>query len=177
MPNGPTDVDDLLAQMFGMGGGMGGMGGMPGMGGPGGRPVPSRARKGQDDVQEYEISLEDLYKGKTVRFASTKKVVCGHCKGRGGKEGAKPKQCSSCGGQGGFPAVGTLSSHTNALAQGVKSALRQQGAFLTEALIECDNCQGSGKVFSDKDKCKKCKGKRTVSEKKPLELYIPPGSL
>jgi DnaJ homolog subfamily A member 2 len=40
----------------------------------------------------------------------------------------------------------------------------------------CDTCKGSGNVFKDKDKCKKCKGVKTVETKKVLELYIPRGS-
>lgn len=98
-PGGP-DLDDLLAQMFGMGGGMGGMGGgfggMPGGGGPG----QQQARKGRAEVQDYEVSLEELYKGKTTKFASTKNVICATCEGSGGKEGKKGKKCGSCDGKG-----------------------------------------------------------------------------
>jgi DnaJ family protein A protein 2 len=32
-------------------------------------------------------------------------------------------------------------------------------------------------MFKEKDRCKKCKGKRTVQEKKALEIYIPRGSM
>lgn len=84
--DGDVDLEDLLSQMFmgGMGGGgfpgMGGMGGMPGMGGPGGRG-PRRKQRGKDMVQEYEVSLEELYKGKTVKLASTRNVLCSNCKG------------------------------------------------------------------------------------------------
>jgi DnaJ family protein A protein 2 len=150
---GGVDLDDILAQMFGMGGG----GGMPpGFGGPGG---PPRQRRGKDETQAYEVSLEELYKGKTVKFASTKNVICSHCKGSGGKDGAKPKQCSSCGGQ------------------GVKVGLRQVGpGLVTQERIVCDHCSGTGNVFKEKERCKKCKGKRTTSEKKALEIYIPRGA-
>lgn len=92
--NGPgpggVDLDDILAQMMG--------GGMPGFGASGGRP--SKPRRGADEEQTYPVTLEDLYKGKTVKFASTKNIICTHCKGSGGKEKAKPKQCASCGGRG-----------------------------------------------------------------------------
>lgn len=95
--NGPgsmgMDMDDLLAQMMG---GMGGMGGMP----PGFGGAPKRPRKGKDEEQTYTVTLEDLYKGKTTKFASTKNVICTHCKGTGGKAKAKSKQCSSCKGEG-----------------------------------------------------------------------------
>lgn len=94
--NGGPDLDDILAQMFGMGPGMGP--GMPGHGGP----RSSKPRKGRNEDQKYEVTLEDLYKGKTVKFASTKNVICDHCKGKGGKDKAKSKTCSVCGGQGKF---------------------------------------------------------------------------
>lgn len=90
-------MDDILAQMFGGMGGMGGMGDMPGFG-PGGRP--NKPRKSPNEETKYEVTLEDLYKGKTVKFASTKNVICGLCNGRGGKEKATAKECSSCEGRG-----------------------------------------------------------------------------
>jgi DnaJ family protein A protein 2 len=90
-----------MEQMFGMhmGGeefGFGGAG-FPGAGRPGKRRVP---RKGPDEDQPYEVTLEELYKGKTTKFSSTKKIVCSHCKGTGGKEKAKKATCSSCRGAG-----------------------------------------------------------------------------
>lgn len=96
------DLDDILAQMFGgMGGGMGGMPpGFEGMGGGGGFGGPRGPRKSKNEQQEYEVTLEELYKGKTTRFASTKNVICSHCSGSGGKEKAKAKQCGTCNGKG-----------------------------------------------------------------------------
>ena len=93
MGAGP-DLEDMLSQMFGMGGG----GMPPGFGGPG----PRRSKKGDDEEHPYQVSLEDLYKGKTTKFASTKNIICSHCKGTGGKEKAKAKQCISCQGKGTF---------------------------------------------------------------------------
>lgn len=89
--SGAPDLDDILSSMFGMGGGM------PGFGSG---AAPRRPRRSPNEEQKYEVTLEDLYKGKTVKFASTKNVICSLCKGSGGKEKAKPKQCSTCGGQG-----------------------------------------------------------------------------
>ena len=92
MGAGP-DLEEMLSQMFGMGGGM-----------PSGvrRPGSRTSRKGDDEEHSYNVTLEDLYKGKTTKFASTKNVICSHCKGSGGKERAKPKQCASCQGKGTF---------------------------------------------------------------------------
>lgn len=92
-----VDLDDILQQMFGMSMGGGGM--PPGFGGGQGSG-PRMRRKGKDEEQKYEVTLEELYKGKTTRFSSTKNVICSLCKGTGGKEKAKPKQCATCGGKG-----------------------------------------------------------------------------
>jgi DnaJ family protein A protein 2 len=42
---------------------------------------PGRRRKGQDSVIPYDVTLEDLYNGKTVKMNMEKEVVCGGCKG------------------------------------------------------------------------------------------------
>ena len=100
---GGVDLDDILQQMFGMGGGMP----PPGFGG--GAGGPRRPKKGRDEEQKYEVTLEELYKGKTTKFASTKNVICSHCKGTGGKDKAKAKQCAACQGKGGLTPVVTHS--------------------------------------------------------------------
>ncbi|OAL36081.1 hypothetical protein AYO20_04743 [Fonsecaea nubica] len=147
---GEVNMEDIL-NLFGMGGGIPGMG-MPGMGG-------RKMRRSPDENQKYEVTLEDLYKGKTVKFSSTKNVICSKCKGTGGAEKAQAKECSACKGQ------------------GVKQVLSQVGpGMLTQRMVECGACEGTGQVFNPKDKCKKCKGKRVTEEKKQLELYIPRGA-
>ncbi|KAI0166388.1 DnaJ domain-containing protein [Xylariaceae sp. FL1272] len=153
MGDGP-DINDILSQMFGMN-----VGGMPGMGGMGGGG-PRRPRRGPDEESKYSVSLEDLYKGKTVKFAANKSVICGTCKGSGGKDPkVKPPQCDRCKGA------------------GMVEILRQMGpGLMTRSAAPCDRCSGSGVLYKEKDRCKKCKGKRTVQETKPLEIYIPRGA-
>lgn len=149
MGGGP-DLDELFSSMFGMGG-MGGMGGA-------GRG-PRKARKSPSEQQKYEVTLEDLYKGKNVKFQSSKQILCPSCKGTGGKEKAKATKCSNCKGQ------------------GVRQALRQVGpGMLTQETVECSACAGQGSVFNPKDKCKKCKGASTIESKSQLEIYIPRGA-
>lgn len=72
-PGGPGGMspDDLFAHFFGAGG----------FGfefGPGG---PSRRRKGQNEVVPYDVTLEDLYNGKSVKLNMEKDVTCNVCKG------------------------------------------------------------------------------------------------
>ena len=47
---------------------------------------------------------------------------------------------------------------------------------MTQETQECSACGGAGSVYNPKDKCKKCKGKRTTEETKQLEIYIPRGA-
>ncbi|KAL2114207.1 hypothetical protein VUR80DRAFT_134 [Thermomyces stellatus] len=150
---GPNvDLEDILNQMFGFGFG-------PGGGGPG-RPGQRRQRRGPDEEQPYKITLEELYRGKTVKFSANKQVICGQCKGSGAKEKVKPQQCEQCKGQ------------------GMVEGLRQVGpGLLTREVLPCDHCKGSGNFVKEKDRCKKCKGKRTTQETKVLEIYIPRGSM
>ncbi len=93
--SGP-DLEDMLQQMFGMGGG-GAPPGFMNMGGSGG---PQKPRKGENEELPYQVTLEELYKGKTAKFSSKKNVICSHCKGSGGKDKAKSKHCASCQGRG-----------------------------------------------------------------------------
>ena len=151
------DLDDILAQMFGAGGGFEGMHGS--FGGAAGGPGGKRRGKGRNEAQQYEVTLEELYKGKTTRFASTKNVLCQTCHGSGGKEKAKPKPCDTCKGK------------------GMTTRLRPVGpGLVTQETVPCNTCSGRGSFYAEKDKCKKCKGARTVKQKKILELYIPRGS-
>lgn len=57
--------------------------------------------------------------------------------------------------------------------QGLKSV---GPGLVTQETVICRSCKGTGKIYRDKDRCKKCKGERVVEEKKVLEIYIPRGS-
>jgi DnaJ homolog subfamily A member 2 len=57
------------------------------------------------------------------------------------------------------------------------TGLRSVGpGLVTQVTQPCGSCSGAGKVYKDKDKCKRCKGARVVETRKLLELYIPRGS-
>lgn len=85
-----VDLEEVIHHMFNMRD-------MPaGFGNAGSR----KPRKGPDEEHPYQVTLEELYRGKIAKFSSKKNVICSHCKGTGGKEKAKPKQCASCKGQG-----------------------------------------------------------------------------
>ncbi|KAI0067380.1 DnaJ-domain-containing protein [Artomyces pyxidatus] len=160
---GPPDMDHVFAQFFGMdpggGGGMGG--GMPfgfDFGGGGGPGNFRKRTKGEDSVIPYEVSLEDLYNGKSVKMMMEKEIECGTCKGSGARGSGKPKKCAACEGKG-WTHVQTQ------IAPGRLGTTRAQ----------CGECHGAGEKLREKDRCKKCKGEKTVSEKTRQEIYVEKG--
>lgn len=48
--------------------------------------------------------------------------------------------------------------------------------MVTQEQVDCSTCAGRGSYFVDKDKCKRCKGARVISQRKMLELYVPRGA-
>ncbi|KAI8145445.1 hypothetical protein BJV82DRAFT_603684 [Fennellomyces sp. T-0311] len=143
---GGMDAEDLFSQLFG--------GGLFGGGGRSSRP--SGPRRGKDMMHHLKVSLEELYAGKTSKLALQKSVICSRCEGRGGKEGAM-QTCRSCNGN------------------GVRIMMRQMGPMVQQIQQPCTDCRGEGEVINDKDRCKQCMGKKIVSERKILEVFIDKG--
>lgn len=66
---------------------------------------------------------------------------------------------------------------TNMLGEGSKTGLRSVGpGLVAQETVVCDSCKGTGSIFKEKDRCKKCKGNKVTEERKVLEIYIPRGS-
>lgn len=95
-------------------------------------PPPPKAR---DQVVDFEVSLNDLYLGKSVHFAIEKDVICKLCSGSGGKKGAKPQSCGRCSGSG------------NVLLS------RQLGpGLIAQIPSPCPDCEGEGVKIRDKSR-------------------------
>ena len=39
----------------------------------------------------------------------------------------------------------------------------------------CSECNGEGEIIKEKDRCKQCKGKKTETERKVLEVHVDKG--
>ncbi|KAG8217407.1 hypothetical protein J3R82DRAFT_5548 [Butyriboletus roseoflavus] len=142
---GGMDPQDLFSQLFGGGGFFGGGGGRS-----------QGTRKTKDLVHRVQVSLEELYKGKTTKLALTRNALCSKCNGKGGKDGAF-RPCGSCNGR------------------GIKITLRQMGPMIQQLQSTCDECNGTGEVINLKDRCSNCKGKKIMPEKKILEVHVDKG--
>ena len=129
-----------------------------GMGG-GGRSRNHGPKRGKDAVFQLSVSLEELYKGTTRRLAINKTILCPKCKGKGTRSpNMEPEKCRPCAGSG-------IITKTQSLAPG----------FIQRFQTHCDACQGQGEVIAARDRCKQCDGKKTVQDKKILEVHIDKG--
>ncbi|PKY04881.1 DnaJ-domain-containing protein [Aspergillus campestris IBT 28561] len=147
---GGMGAEDLFAQFFGGGGGA--FGGMFG----GGGAREQGPKKARTIHHVHKVNLEDIYRGKVSKLALQKSVICPGCDGRGGKEGAV-KSCTGCSGS------------------GMKTMMRQMGPMIQRFQTVCPDCNGEGEIVRDKDRCKRCNGKKTVVERKVLHVHVDKG--
>ncbi|KAI8449077.1 hypothetical protein BY996DRAFT_211690 [Phakopsora pachyrhizi] len=138
---GGMDPGDLFSQLFG---------------GAFGSRTRQGPRRGKDLQHRIQVTLEELYVGKTTKIALQKNVICSKCEGRGGKAGAV-KSCSTCKGT------------------GVKVVIRQFGPMVQQLQQTCTDCQGAGEIMNPKDRCKTCSGAKVIKERKILDVHVEKG--
>ena len=108
-------------------------------------------QRGRDIGMELSLTMEEAYRGIEKTINIKKEVNCEACKGSKTEPGHQPENCKQCGGSG--------------------KIRRTQGFFSIST--SCPVCQGSGKIITHP--CKKCRGKGRISEKKEIQVHIPPG--
>lgn len=122
------------------------------------RPGARAVKRTPDAHLDVKVLLRDLFKGKVVKINSSRKVLCRGCRGSGYSPKSVPQTCKSCKGQG-----------------AVRRVRRVGPGMVTTDYVDCKHCHALGKVYREKDRCKKCDG-GLVEEKKILEFNIPKGS-
>lgn len=146
MGHGPADdfspFSDIFSDIFEQF--MGGAGAARGRGRQG-------LQRGADIRYDLEVSYEDAFRGREAEIAIDVAVTCEACLGTGGKPGARPATCGTCGGRG--------------------SVRMQNGMFIVERT--CPACHGAGSVISDP--CETCHGEGRVERRKSLKVSIPRG--
>jgi len=96
--------------------------------------------------QNLSLSLEDIYKGKTVKMTIRNQVECTFC----------ITPCENCHGSG------------KVVVQ------RQQGFMLIQQITPCAKCSGTGKRHKEQP-CTVCNQKRFVEKTKDVEVIALPG--
>ncbi|KAG0028214.1 DnaJ- protein scj1 [Podila clonocystis] len=113
-------------------------------------------RRGPEMRMELEVTLEELYSGKSIEIEVSKQVICGHCGGSGAKSAEDVVTCSGCHGQG-------TKTVKHMLAPGMFQQFRQT----------CDECGGKGKMI--RHKCPICSGTKVQRGSEQLTIVIEPG--
>lgn len=140
------------------GGGGGGMGDIFDMffGGRGSRG-PSRREKPQmkPTVKKVNIDMEQIYTGHLKSVIIDRKILCGGCDGKGGKNITTCNQCKG---------------------RGVVIRMVQLGpGMYSQSQSSCGKCGGEGKIFKREDICKKCNGEKTINKREKVEIPIEKG--
>ena len=120
-------------------------------GGFGGGRRAGGAQRGADLRYNMQISLEDVFQGKSTEIKIPSAVKCQSCQGSGAQKGTQPENCGQCKGHG--------------------RVRVQQGFFTMERA--CPACGGQGKVI--KSPCGSCHGAGQIQKEKTLQVKIPAG--
>ena len=111
----------------------------------------SGPQRGADVRFDYEVTLEQAYKGADVEITIPTTLTCEACHGNGAKPGTKPQTCSTCAGHG--------------------RVRTSNGFFAVERT--CPTCQGQGQTI--KDACAECQGHGQINKRKTLNIRVPAG--
>jgi DnaJ-class molecular chaperone len=119
------------------------------------RNMPQRTA----DVQHVvEVTLDDLYAGKTVNVEFRRQVLCSTCHGLGTPNPKARRTCSACHGTGMRTRVIPVAAN-----------------FVQQITSECDVCRGEGTFIAPKDICTACHGRRVARINEQLTVVIEPG--
>ncbi|KAG0056685.1 DnaJ- protein scj1 [Gryganskiella cystojenkinii] len=134
------DPFDIFAQFFG----------------GGSRQHQHEERRGPEMRLELEVTLEELYVGKSIEIEVSKQIICPHCSGSGAKSSDDVVTCTGCQGQG-------VKIVKHMLAPGMFQQFRQT----------CDECGGKGKMI--REHCPVCHGQKVQRGSEQLTVVVSPG--
>lgn len=97
--------------------------------------------------RQYQISLEDAFRGISKNFTITLTKYCHSCQ----------NTCSNCHGT------------------GVTKQIKSMGVFTQIFTGACDVCEGSGQIFKGKSSCSECNGLAKYKKEITANLSLPPG--
>ncbi len=126
-------------------------GGFAGRASGAGARAAANNNQGSDLRYNLEISLDEAYRGDSMKIQVQTYSSCETCHGSGSAEAKKVETCNVCRGSG--------------------RVRVQQGFFMMERT--CSNCNGTGQII--KNPCKTCHGEGRVMKNKTLSVKIPRG--
>lgn len=141
---GGINMDDLF----------GGFSDIFGFGGSRGREG-KRAHRGRDLELNLDLNFKESVFGLEKEISFNKQTVCAHCHGDGAEPGSKVETCSTCQGAG----------YVIGISRTILGNIQTKNT--------CPQCQGEGKIYSQK--CSKCSGDGLIKKSTKIKVRIPAG--
>ena len=157
MPGGFNPFD-LFQNMFGGGMPNGMPNGMGGMRMHQNQSSHNNNVRGPDKKITVNLTLADVYKGKSITIDFNKVICCDKCDGSGALNKECIKTCKDCNGQGRIV------------------RMMQMGPMIQQTVQACGACAGKGKTLEQGKECIKCKGTKSTTIPRHLDCYVKPGS-
>jgi DnaJ-class molecular chaperone len=148
-PGGAAGMNpfDILNNLFSRGG----MGGTP-------EEEDNKHAKSPNKNITINITLADVYNGKTIPLDFVKNICCDGCMGSGAKSQSAIKICKSCNGKGKI------------------IRMMQMGPMIQQMIQPCMPCSGKGKSIAEGGECAKCHGKKSIKQNRHVDCFVRPGS-
>jgi DnaJ-class molecular chaperone len=106
------------------------------------------------------VALRDLYHGKKLQLGIPIQSSCNQCRGKGTADKKNPPKCNGCSGR------------------GTNLKIKQIGPGMIQQLMEkCHQCQGSGNLIDEKNKCAQCRGRKIIDSINTIDVDIEPGMM
>lgn len=122
----------------------------------GGAAGAAQMQKGPDVELDLEVTLQDLYLGRTFEVVQKRQTLCHKCRGTGAKKASDVTTCSGCKGT------------------GMKVKVQQLGpGFVQQTQTVCDECGGKGKKVTST--CPHCGGKKVETGEDTLTIIVERG--
>jgi len=129
-------------------------GGMPGMPGMPGMRQPQQEK--ENIVQDFDVTLEQLYNDSSIDFSYNYKHSCPKCDGEGTKN-SKKSTCMQCDGK------------------GMKVNIIKRGPMIQQTVGPCNFCRGTGIFIDETNKCETCDGNRYIIKEKNIQIPLKSG--
>ena len=136
------------------------------------------------------LPVRRIDRGKTRKLKVSRNIICDGCAGKGSEKEGASSTCTACRGAGRemiTQRVGPGMIQVRVLRPVCRDALRASCSWFAtlacllvpvqQMMIQCRTCNGAKTMIAEKDRCKKCKGKKVVPESKLLEVNIEKGML
>ena len=112
-------------------------------------------RRPKNRIEKINVSLEDIYKKKSLKINYKKKCVCESCNGSGGKYPSSTIICSSCEGKGRILRVVQIGP-----------------GMISQSTQTCYKCNGKGKSIKPGELCEECSGTKFVNKSTSVEITL-----